>query len=81
MQEFDTLADLSRVQAREFPNAKALILGNEILTYQQLDRESDRIANALLAQGIKERSRVAILAKDSPKSYEVLFACATIKPV
>ena len=81
MQEFDTLADLSRVQAREFPNAKALIGEHEILTYQQLDRESDRLANALLAQGIKERSRVAILAKDSPKSYEVLFACAKIKAV
>ncbi|MFM2303449.1 MAG: hypothetical protein RLZZ135_858, partial [Cyanobacteriota bacterium] len=51
MQEFDTLADLSRVQAREFPNAKALIGEHEILTYQQLDRQSDLVANALLAQG------------------------------
>ena len=81
MKEFDTLADLSRVQAREFPNAKALIFRNEIITYQQLDKESARVANALLAQGIKARARVAILAKDSLKSYEILFACAKIKAV
>ncbi len=81
IKEFDTLADLSRIQAQEFPQAKALIFRNEIITYQKLDRNSDRLANALLARGIKERSRVAILAKDSPKSYEILFACAKIKAV
>ena len=81
MKEFDTLADLSRLQAQEFPHAKALIFKNEFLTYQQLDLNSDRLANALLAQGIKAQSRVAILAKDSSKSYEILFACAKIKAV
>lgn len=81
IKEFATLADLSRRQAQEFPHRKALIFRNEITTYQQLDRQSDRLANALLARRIKARSRVAILAKDSPKSYEILFACAKIKAV
>ena len=81
MKEFETLADLCRVQARQFPHAKALSFRNENITYQQLDQKSDRVANALLAEGIKARSRVAILAKDSPQSYEILFACAKIKAV
>ena len=81
MKEFDTLADLSRIQARKFPNAKALIFRNEIITYQQLDKQSDRVANALLALGIQARERVALLAKDSLKSYEILFACCKINAV
>jgi acyl-CoA synthetase (AMP-forming)/AMP-acid ligase II len=81
MKEFDTLADLCRVQAQKFPQALALIFRNEFLTYQQLDRQSDRLANALLARGIKARSRVAIVAQDSLKSYEILFACAKIQAV
>jgi len=81
MKEFDTLVDLARIQAQKFPDAKALIFKNEFLTYQQLDRNSNRLANALLAQGIKKRSRVALLAQDSLKSYEILFACTKIGAV
>ncbi|MEM8720134.1 MAG: fatty acid--CoA ligase [Cyanobacteria bacterium P01_G01_bin.39] len=79
--EILTLADLSRTQARKKPHAKALIFKDQAITYQQLDQKSDRLANALLARGIKARTRVAILAQDSPKSYEILFACAKIKAV
>ncbi|NEO98574.1 MAG: long-chain-fatty-acid--CoA ligase [Symploca sp. SIO2E9] len=79
--EISTLADLSCVQARQFPNTRALIFNDQALTYSQLDLQSNRVANALLAQGIKEQSRVALLAKDSLKSYELLFACAKINAV
>ena len=76
-----TLADLSKVQALEYPDAKALIFKNKVLTYSQLDRRSNQIANSLLAQGIQPGSRVAFLAKDSLKSYEILFACCKINAV
>ena len=79
--EISTLADLSSVQARKFPDSKALIFENKAHTYLQLDRQSNRVANALLAQKIKPRSRVGILAKDSLKSYEILFACSKINAV
>ncbi|MEM9272242.1 MAG: fatty acid--CoA ligase [Cyanobacteria bacterium P01_F01_bin.143] len=81
MKEFDTLADLSRIQAQKIPDARALIFKDQATTYKELDKESDRLANALLARGIKAESRVAILAQDSPQSYEILFACAKIKAV
>lgn len=76
-----TLANLCRIQADRFSNAKALTFERSSLTYSQLDRQSNRVANALLAQEIQPQSRVAILAKDSLKSYEILFACAKINVV
>jgi acyl-CoA synthetase (AMP-forming)/AMP-acid ligase II len=79
--EILTLADLARVQACHFPDAKALIFQDKALTYSQLDLQSNRVANALLAQGVKAQSRVGLLAKDSLKSYEILFACAKINAV
>ncbi len=79
--EISTLADLSSVQARKFPDSRALVFEDKALTYLQLDRQSNQVANALLALKIQPGSRVAILAKDSPKSYEILFACAKIKAV
>ncbi|MGD1808690.1 long-chain-fatty-acid--CoA ligase [Dapis sp. BLCC M126] len=79
--EILTLADLSYVQAREFPNNNALIFNDKTLTYLELNLQSNRVANALLAQGIKPKSRVALLAKDSLQSYEILFACAKINAV
>ena len=79
--EFYTLGDLVRLQAQEVPHAKALTFNHESLTYRQLDQRSDRLANGLLALGIKPKSRVAILAKDSLKNYEIIFACAKIQAV
>lgn len=79
--KISTLADLPCVQARQFPDARALIFKDKALTYLQLDVQSNRVANALLAQGVKAKTRVAFLAKDSLKSYEVLFACSKINAV
>jgi acyl-CoA synthetase (AMP-forming)/AMP-acid ligase II len=79
--EITTLAALPRVQARQFPENKALIFKDKALTYQKLHTQSNRVANALLEQGVKAQSRVALLAKDSLKSYEILFACCKINAV
>ncbi|NJL20326.1 MAG: fatty acid--CoA ligase [Leptolyngbyaceae cyanobacterium SM1_3_5] len=76
-----TLADLVTMQAQRYPDRKALIFQGRSLTYQQLDRQSDRLAAALLQKNIQARSRVAVWAKDSLKSYEILFACAKIGAV
>ncbi len=79
--EISTLADLPRVQARQFPDTKALIFKEDKLTYLQLEQRSNKVANALLTIGIKPGMRVALLAKDSLKSYEILFACCKINAV
>ena len=48
----ETLADMFRTSAREYPAKIALIFGEMSLTYQQLDHWSDSVAAFLAEQGI-----------------------------
>lgn len=53
-----------RVQAQ--PHAEAIRCGSQVLSYAQLDRASDRIAQALLARGIGRESLVALACPRGP---------------
>ncbi|MDQ4130035.1 MAG: long-chain fatty acid--CoA ligase [Actinomycetota bacterium] len=46
------------------------------LTYEQLDRGSERLAGAMLGAGVAPGDRVASLTGNSPEHVELLFACA-----
>lgn len=76
-----TLADLTTVQAEQFPTRKALICKGQSLTYQQLHQRSHRLAQSLLSIDIQPGTRIAFLAKDCLQGYEILFACAKIGAV
>ena len=52
----DALARL----AREHPDKVAVKAGTDVLTYQQLEKESDALAAGLSYKGTKEGDRVAI---------------------
>ncbi len=56
------IGDLSRVNARRYPDKIALLHGERALTYRQLDQRSNRLAHALLASGVQPGDRVALLA-------------------
>jgi len=47
--------------ARAMPDKKALILDNQVLTYGELDRISNKVANALKGFGVKKGTHVGIL--------------------
>ncbi|MBO1537085.1 non-ribosomal peptide synthetase [Pseudomonas sp. OA65] len=49
--------------AAAHPQAIALVFGEQQLSYQDLNRRANRIAQALLAQGVRPDDRVAILAR------------------
>ena len=70
-----TVPELLRRQARERPTRPAFLFGDRKLTYAALDAAANRVANALIAEGGVPGARVAVLAKDSDRSYEVLFGC------
>ena len=53
--------------ASEIPRKEAIILGDERITYGELDAASNRVANALLKLGMKRGTHVAILMSHSPK--------------
>ncbi|MBI5445930.1 MAG: AMP-binding protein, partial [Deltaproteobacteria bacterium] len=70
------IGDLSKFNARRFPNKPALILGEEKLTYLELDRLSNAVANWLVSQGVSAGDRVAILALSSPEFAVITQAIA-----
>lgn len=56
------IGDLSRANARRYPDKIALIQDTRTLTYRQLDERSNQLARALLSLGVNAGDRVALLA-------------------
>ncbi|MFP2934485.1 non-ribosomal peptide synthetase, partial [Pyxidicoccus sp. 3LG] len=55
-----SLAQLFTQQAKQAPEALALVFGDAQLTYAQLDTQSNQLANYLLTLGVQAGSRVAV---------------------
>ena len=75
------VADVVREHAATRPDVVALRAGETALTYAELDERSNRLAQALLAAGAGEGSRVAYLDRTAPEVVELLFAVAKIGAV
>lgn len=77
----ENVADIARANGAERPDAPAIIYGDRTLTYGQLHERSSRLANALLAEGVGPRERVALLDKNTPEYFELTFATTKINAV
>lgn len=75
-----TLGELIRKRAAEQGEKTALIWPerNQSQTYADLERESERIARALLAAGIAKGDHVAIWAPNVPEYMTIAFGCAKV---
>ncbi|MCP3145385.1 non-ribosomal peptide synthetase, partial [Pyxidicoccus xibeiensis] len=60
-----SLADLFAQQARQTPDAVALVFGDEQLTYAQLDTRANQLAHYLRGRGVQAGGRVAVLLERS----------------
>lgn len=56
--------DMLRRSAARFPDKPAIIDGDREITYRDLDRDANRLANALIAAGIRKGEKVAILSRN-----------------
>jgi long-chain acyl-CoA synthetase len=58
------------------PDKPAVIMGRtgEMITYRELDERSARLARLLYAAGLRPGDKVAILAENHPRYYEVYWA-------
>ena len=74
--EIATLADVPRVHARKRPDAPALLFHRRTVTYAEWAKNCMRVANALIAEGVKPGARIAVLDKNSDLYFEVLFGGA-----
>lgn len=59
--------------AARFPDKTALICGNERLTYGQVDREANRVAQALLAAGVERGDRVVVFLPNCVEAVISIF--------
>jgi long-chain acyl-CoA synthetase len=59
----------------------AVRFGDRELTYGELDERSNRLAQALLASGAEEGSRIGYLDRTAPEALELLFAASKIGAV
>lgn len=66
-----SVPDMARVWSSTTPDKTALIDGGRVVSYAQLDDRSNRIANTLLAAGIRPGSHIGYLGKNSARFFEV----------
>jgi acyl-CoA synthetase (AMP-forming)/AMP-acid ligase II len=67
-------AELIKRGAIYYPNHTGVIFQGEHLTFDQVYRNSNRLANSLLSLGLRKGDRVAILLANSLQSVEIDFA-------
>ena len=72
----ESLGDIARHGTRTYPDAEAVVFENTRLTYRELDKRTNRLANALTQFGCAKGERVAILAENSHKYLEVYLGAA-----
>ncbi|MEG7369059.1 amino acid adenylation domain-containing protein [Serratia marcescens] len=68
-----TLAALFEQQVHRTPDATALVIGTESLSYAQLNARANRLAHALIARGVGPDSRVAVCAERGLNMVTALF--------
>ncbi|MBK9179028.1 MAG: fatty acid--CoA ligase [Acidimicrobiales bacterium] len=76
-----TVAELIRTHGRDRAGQPALLVGERTITYGQLDERSSRVAQALQTEGVGPHDRVAILDKNVPEYFDLLFGGAKLNAV
>lgn len=64
-----TTAGIVRTHASERPDAVAISYQGRILTWADLDRRANRVAQALAAEGVTSQDRVAFIDKNGPEYW------------
>ena len=59
------IGDLSRLNARRYPDKPALVMDGARITYAELDARSNRLAHALISMGLEPGERAALLSYNS----------------
>ena len=68
------IGDIARLNAKRWPNKKALIMGEDSLTYGQLNHQANQLAHGLLSRGVSPGDRIAVLAHNSLEAVVINYA-------
>ena len=74
--EIRFLADLVTYHAHRTPGKLAMTYGEQRYDYAALEVETARVANALLAEGVKSQDRVVFFGKNSADFFLAMFGAA-----
>ena len=72
------LGSLARRNARLFPSRKALVMGDDYVTFLEFNKRVNKLANALTGLGIIKGKRILTLLPNSFALAEVYFAAAKL---
>ena len=70
------LGDIPRLNARRYPDKKALVMDDGVMTFRQLERAANRLARGLLALGVQSGDKVAVMAQNCLEFPIIVFAVA-----
>ncbi|MEE1554375.1 MAG: AMP-binding protein, partial [Alphaproteobacteria bacterium] len=70
------MADPIRRHAVERADATALIFEGHEISYGELDQRTNKVANGLIAAGVRPGERVAILAKNIDLFFEIYYGAS-----
>jgi acyl-CoA synthetase (AMP-forming)/AMP-acid ligase II len=73
-----TLGDIIREHRRSYADAIAVVDGAHRNSWPEFDDRVNRLANALLGEGVTRGDRVLWLGQNSFRIYELLGACAKV---
>src|ERR1700689_3365862 len=71
-----TVADIPRRHAESRPERAAIHYEGRTISFGELDRRTNQVANGLIGEGVPPQARVAILSKNSPAFFELWFGAA-----
>ncbi|WFL77674.1 fatty acid--CoA ligase [Altererythrobacter arenosus] len=75
------IGDIIRHQGREIPDDVAFEFEGDLMTFRDLDRRSNRAANALASLGVSKGDRIAYLGKNSHLYFEIMAGAAKLGAV
>lgn len=77
----ESFCDIVREHARVQGEIIAFTYGDEDISFAELDRGANRVANGLVALGVKPGERVAFLGKNHPLYFEAFLGAARVGAV
>ena len=75
------MADIFEHAVDAFPERVALIYGERLVTYRELEDEANRLAHHLAAQGVGPGGHVGLYARNSVEAVATLLAAIKLRAV
>jgi len=73
--DLKVLADLTRQQARRRPHEVAHVFEERTTTFGELDARASRIANGLIALGVRPQARIGYIGMNCDRFFETVYGC------